>query len=110
MPYELKVKHVMKRNVITLTELDTAQNAAQEIVSNRIGCVVVQDHQNFPLGIVTERDIVSKVVAETESKNIPLAEIMSSPILTVSPSSTLADAARKMSQNDVNYLNPIHNK
>ena len=110
MPYKQKIKHIMKRDVITLSKDDTAKDAAQLIVSKRIGCVIIQDEKKAPLGIVTERDLVSKIVAGNEPANISLETIMTSPLLTISVSCTLADAARMMTSNDIKRLPVINRK
>lgn len=109
MPYKQKIKHVMKRDVITLSKDDTAKDAAQLIVSKRIGCVIIQDEHKAPLGIVTERDLVSKIVAGNEPAHITLETIMTAPLLTISITCTLAEAAQMMTSYDVKRL-PVTNK
>ncbi|MFX0062030.1 MAG: cyclic nucleotide-binding/CBS domain-containing protein [Candidatus Hermodarchaeota archaeon] len=110
MPYKQKVKDIMKRNVITLSKDDTARAAAQLIVSKRIGCVIIQDEHKVPLGIVTERDLVSKIVAGNESGNVTLETIMTSPLLMISVTCTLAEASRMMTSNDIKRLPVVNRK
>ncbi|MFX1251375.1 MAG: cyclic nucleotide-binding/CBS domain-containing protein [Promethearchaeota archaeon] len=109
MPYKTKVQEVMKRKVITLSKYDRAKAAARLIVSKKIGCVIIQDEHKVPLGIVTERDLVSKIIAGNKSTNIALEIIMTSPLLVIPVTCTLAEAARIMTSNNIKRL-PVINK
>ncbi|MFX0062889.1 MAG: cyclic nucleotide-binding/CBS domain-containing protein [Candidatus Hermodarchaeota archaeon] len=110
MSYKQKIKHVMKRDVITLNKDDTAKDAAQLIVSNRIGCGIIQDEHKAPLGIITEHNLVSKIVAGNEPAHIPLETIMTSPLLRISITCTLVEAARMMTSNYIKRLPVINRK
>jgi CBS domain-containing protein len=63
--------------------------------------VVVEDHR--PVGIVTERDFV-KTVAEDCSVDMPVEEIMSSPVVTVSKDTLLSDALEIMTKKKIRRL------
>jgi len=94
----------MKRNPIVLSGSSTEREAAELIVLRRIVCVLVLDDKENPVGIVTERDLVSKVVTGRLSPETPLVKIMSCPLLTVSSSETLGRAAREMTSRDIKRL------
>lgn len=65
--------------------------------------VVIKDEQ--PEGIVTERDILYKVVAAgRDPSTVPVIEIMSSPIETIDQEAKVADAIAKMSKEDIRRL------
>ncbi len=57
------VNQIMSKNVLTAGKSTSLQEAALNMTKLNIGCVIVTDGTN-PLGIVTERDFVTKVAAE----------------------------------------------
>ena len=97
------VKDLMTKNVITIDLKKSVFDAAVLMSEKRIGCLVIVDGEE-PVGIVTERDFVRRVVA----KNLPLetkvSEIMSKPLITIDPDASLREAARLMLNNKVRRL------
>lgn len=53
----------MSKNVLTVEKSTSLQEAAQNMKKSNVGCVVVIENSK-PLGIVTERDFVTKIAAE----------------------------------------------
>jgi CBS domain-containing protein len=99
------VKDVMTSPVITTEEEASANKVAKLMLDNKVGCVVVVNKAGKPLGIITERDLVVRVLA----KNVPpnstkAAEFMTSPVVTVDPDATISNAARRMSKLDIRRL------
>jgi CBS-domain-containing membrane protein len=75
---------------------DTVQDIAVLINKYQIGCVIVVDEEQ-PVGIVTERDIMKRVVSKGfVPKNLKAADVMSKPLITASPSMAAGDAAKVM--------------
>jgi CBS domain-containing protein len=67
--------------------------------------LVVVDENGKPLGIVSERDLATKVCTSNESVNmIKNKQIMSSPLITIKPSSSPSEAADMMLQHNVRHL------
>ena len=97
------VKDLMTKNVITIDLKKSVFDAAVLMSEKLIGCLVIVDGEE-PVGIVTERDFVRRVVA----KNLPLettvSEIMSQPLITIDPDASLREAARLMLNNKVRRL------
>jgi CBS domain-containing protein len=74
------VKDVMNRNVKTVHLEESVRHAAHIMNENRIGALVVISGSGCIAGIVTERDILSNVVATGRSANdVKVSEIMSPP-------------------------------
>ena len=90
----LKVSDIMTRDVITI-EIGKIVREAVEIMNEKgIGCLVVTKGR-VPIGIITERDVLKKIVVEgRDPQKTRIEEIMSSPLITGSPSMTLEDAAK----------------
>jgi uncharacterized protein (DUF2267 family)/predicted transcriptional regulator len=78
--------------------------AARALESNRIGAVVVQD-QGRVVGILTDRDLATRVVARAlDPRQTRIGEVMSSSLLTASPSDRQDDAIRLMRQRNVRRI------
>jgi len=72
MPY---VEDIMTKNVVTIAVDKTVFEAAELMSSKGIGClIIVQDE--VPVGIVTERDFVRRVVAKNLPYSVKISEIM----------------------------------
>ena len=103
------VKDLMTKDVITIDQKKTVQDAAVLMTEKKIGSLIVMD-ENVPIGIVTERDIVRRFVYEQLlSRETKVTEIMSKPIITIGPDSSLKDAAKLMIQNQIRRL-PVVNE
>ena len=101
---EMLVSEVMTKNVFALDVGANATEIATEMTRHNISSIVVTENGDA-VGIITERDIVRKVVAwEKESGKISASEIMSSPLMTIRPSTNIIDAARIMLKHDIRRL------
>ncbi|MEM4362918.1 MAG: CBS domain-containing protein [Candidatus Caldarchaeum sp.] len=98
------VKEIMADNVVTVSADDSVYAAARLMAEKGVGsCVVVKDEK--PVGIVTERDVVRKVVAVGLSpKRTRVERIMSSPLIVVGENTSIADAAAIMAGHRVRRL------
>ena len=97
------VKDIMAKNVVSIGVNDSVFEAAELMSSNRVGCLVILDGE-VPIGIVTERDIVRRVVAKKLPLDSKVSEIMSTSLVTVDSDASLKDAARLMSTNQIRRL------
>jgi len=98
------VRGIMTKPVIT-TKTDSSVNEAAELMSGKnIGSVVVVRGKK-PIGIVTERDIVGRVVAKgVDASKVLMKEIMSKPLTTVRSDMSLIDAIRVMQKKKIRRL------
>jgi len=97
------VKDIMTKNVISIGVNNSVFEAAELMSSNRVGCLVIMDGE-VPIGIVTERDIVRRVVAKKLALDTKVSEIMSKSLITIDPDASLKEAARLMSSNKIRRL------
>lgn len=99
----------MVGEVITI-EADVAVRKAVRLMNNReIGClVVVQDGK--PAGIVTERDMLKRVlVAGRDPRAIEVAEVMSKPLLFIEPEKEIEEAVKLMFKHKIKKLPVVEN-
>lgn len=99
----------MVGEVITI-EADVAVRKAVRLMNDReIGClVVVQDGK--PAGIVTERDMLKRVlVAGRDPRAIEVAEVMSKPLLFIEPEKEIEEAVKLMFKHKIKKLPVVEN-
>lgn len=94
----------MQKNVITVDSNKSALEAASLLKEKDISfLVIVKDDK--PIGVVTERDFVRKIVVEDkQASKIPLSEIMSPKFRSVDPSTDIEDAVQKMLNYNIRRL------
>jgi len=98
----------MTTNVITIDAQWTVREAAKLMHQQDVGDLVVME-SNLPKGIVTERDLVRRVMAQKKPLDTKVSEIMSSPLITVEEKTSIRDAARKMVKYKIRRL-PVTKK
>ncbi len=93
-----EVKHIMSQDVVTITPEASMAEAAGIMGEKHIGSLIVTKYET-PVGIVTERDLLSKVLAlgknPTEEK---VEAVMSYPLITIGLTAKIKEAARIMIQ------------
>jgi CBS domain-containing protein len=95
----------MSEKLEKIIENMSAQEAAKKMGAVNTSSLLVTDFNDKPVGIITERDLVRRVVAhDANSKTVVIKEIMSSPIATIDANSSVEAAADLMMQNQVRHL------
>jgi CBS domain-containing protein len=89
------VKDLMTKNVVTIDANKTVIEAASLMSQNDIGDLIIMDN-NVPVGIVTERDFVRRVLAEGKSTDTKVSEVMTTPLKVIDPEAPIKEAARRM--------------
>lgn len=93
---DIYVDEVMTRSPVKGDPGMTAREAAQLMKEREVGSLVIVEN-NQPVGILTEKDLVEKVVSENILPSKVIVEkIMSTPLVTASPGDSVADAAERM--------------
>jgi CBS domain-containing protein len=98
-----------KREVVTVDINDNPSvlDVAKLMAKHRIGSVVVVEDSsnNKPIGIITERDIIKKVLAQNKvADQVAVRHIMSSPLIAVKSIDSIDTAAEAMAKNKVKRL------
>jgi CBS domain-containing protein len=106
---KMLVKDVMSSPVLT-TDEDASSNVIARLMNeNKLGCVIVTNPDGKALGIITERDLVVRVLAKNlQPANVKSKDIMTAPLATIEPEATINEAARRMSRLDVRRLGVIY--
>src|SRR5665647_3750952 len=102
---KMLVKDVMSSPVVTSNEDETSNNIAATMDKDDLGCVIVTNKTGKSIGIITERDLVIRVIARNlKPDTIKAKEIMTTPLVTIEPDATISDAARRMNRLDIRRL------
>tara|TARA_Y100001936_G_scaffold89543_1_gene88083 strand:+ start:478 stop:894 length:417 start_codon:yes stop_codon:yes gene_type:complete len=99
-----QIRDIMEKDVITIENDKTAQDAAKIIAEKDISFLVIMN-EGSPQGVLSESDFVRKVAAEDKkASEIKISEIMSYKFRSVEPTTTIEDAIQKMLNNNIRRL------
>jgi CBS domain-containing protein len=106
---KMLVRDVMSNPVITMDEDEASNKAAAKMDMNDVGAVIVTNKAGKSIGIITERDLVVRVLAKNiKPDTVKAKEIMTTPLVTIEPEATISDAARRMTRLDIRRLGVIY--
>jgi CBS domain-containing protein len=106
---ELNVEDVMVDEVITVDADATVHEAVRLMNKNEIGCVIVV-LKGKPVGIITERDMLKRVLAKSvDPDKIKVSDIMSAPLILGKPKMEIENAVRLMFKTKIKKL-PVINR
>jgi len=107
--FEGSVKDYMTKEILSADVSTTITEAAKKMAEKNVGFIIVLEKCK-PVGLVTERNFLLKVLAENRDPNMTtLGDIMSTPLLSVDPDSDLLDAAKIMKEHNIRKLTVIRN-
>jgi CBS domain-containing protein len=102
------VKDIMKKNVVSIDSSRSIKDAAVLMGDSGVGCVVITKN-NGPVGILTERDFVTRIASKEIPLSTSLSEVMSSPLETIGPDETVWEAAEIMRSKGIHKV-PVKEK
>ncbi|MGD0029436.1 MAG: CBS domain-containing protein [Candidatus Bathyarchaeia archaeon] len=106
---KMLVRDVMSSPVVTIEETASANIVANLMDKEGLGCIIVTNKEGKPLGIITERDLVVRVLAKNaQPDSLKASDVMTSPLNTIEPDATISDAARRMSHLNIRRLGVIY--
>jgi CBS domain-containing protein len=106
----LRIQHVMTQEVITVGSKSSLKDAVELMNTYDIGCVVVLENGK-PVGIITERDLLKKVLINIEeAKALKTGQIMSTPIIVAQPGDSVEAAGRMMLTKKIKKLPVVENE
>ncbi|HRQ43459.1 MAG TPA: GGDEF domain-containing protein [Candidatus Goldiibacteriota bacterium] len=101
----VKISDVMMTDVLTAAKTDTILDMSKRLQAHRIGAIVIVDNNRYPVGIVSERDIIRSLgIYKEQALNKQAQDIMSSPVLTLEPDQDIETAATLMSLNMIRRI------
>lgn len=101
---DLCVEDIMSRDVVTVETNQTIKNAARSMAKFGVSGLVVLHDGNL-VGILTERDILMRVVTSgINPENVHVSDVMSEPVIVVSPAMPLEKAVNIMFHEKIKKL------
>ena len=101
----MQVREIMSTKAKYCSPSASLVEVAQMMVEQDCGEIPVCDDRGKPVGVLTDRDIVCRLVAKgKEPTTLTAEDCMSSPVVTVTPDTTIEDCARLMEQYQVRRL------
>lgn len=101
---EKKVRDVMSSPVVSVLPTDSVFEAASKMMSHGVGAVVIESGGK-PEGIVTERDLIRRVLMEgKDPKKVACREIMSKPLITIDPEASILKAITLMKEKEIRRI------
>ncbi len=98
------VREVMNSPVITADPDESIQQVSQKMTASKAGSVVITENDR-PIGIVTDGDIVTKVVSkDTKPSSVRAIDVMSKPLYTIESEKEIIEAARAMRKHGIKRL------
>ncbi|MGQ3411192.1 CBS domain-containing protein [Natrinema sp. LN54] len=101
---DIFVARVMSSSLHTVTPDTLVEDAAQEMLANEIGSVIVVDDDNRLEGILTTTDFVEIVAEQKPKDQTPVSTYMSADVVTVTAQDSIRDAADTMVERGFHHI------
>lgn len=100
--YNQPISELISKNVVMVKEDTTIKEAARVLVKNKISGAMVVDIDNKPIGVISEIDMAAAL--NNGKTSSPVKNFMSREVYAIMPESSLRDAAKIMTENDIHRL------
>jgi CBS domain-containing protein len=103
------LKDIMTSDVATVTTSDNVYEVAVKMRDLNVGVIPVVDQKDDVIGIITDRDIVIRGIAEKKEGSASVEQIMTRDIVLGTPEMTVDEAAKIMAQHQIRRLPVVEN-
>ena len=105
-PYRENLRSIMDSDVYTCSPQCTLRDVIRAMAERNISSVIVIDHMKQPVGILTERDIMKRVIADdcVSLDSTPISAVMTSDPITLHPDNSIYRALSILSDSRVKHL------
>nr|WP_295973686.1 CBS domain-containing protein [uncultured Bacillus sp.] len=98
-----RIRDIMTDEIECCSLLDNMYEAAVKMKELNIGAIPIADKEKL-VGMITDRDIVVRGIAEKKPGSVKVEEIMSERLITISPDASASEGARLMAENQIRRL------
>ncbi|WP_100333753.1 CBS domain-containing protein [Bacillus alkalisoli] len=102
------VKEVMSTNVDVCTPLDNVFEVATKMKDLNVGAIPIVENNQI-IGMITDRDLVVRGIAEKHPGSNPVTNVMSENLVTISPDASLDEASKLMAEHQIRRLPVVEN-
>lgn len=109
----MNVSEIMTKNPACCTPDASLEDVAALMVSNDCGCIpVVSDNEDrMPVGVITDRDIVTRAVARGKNPlGLTAADVMTESVVTVTPDTSIEDCCNLMEDEQIRRVTVVDEK
>lgn len=101
----MSVGKICTRTVFTTTPTEKVRKAAHLMLEHNVGSLVVVEMGGSPVGLLTDRDIAIRCVAEElDPDSTPVSQVMTAPVMTIQEDTPIEEAIQKMEASQVRRL------
>lgn len=97
------VREVMTTNVDVCTPLDNVYEVAAKMKDLNVGAIPIVENNQL-VGMITDRDLVVRGIAEKHAGSNPVTKVMSDHLVTITPEASVDEAAHLMAKHQVRRL------
>ncbi len=97
------VKDMMQKQIVSIDASLTVKEAAKVMDDTGVSCLVITK-ESVLVGILTERDFVTKITSLDKSSSTPVQNVMSAPLITATPSDTAKKLAELMKEKNIHKI------
>lgn len=105
---QLAIADIIERPLIRLDGDQSMADAAVLMTEQKVSCLLICEQEEL-VGIVTDRDIRSRVVAARASFELPVRQFMTSPVISIDSQAPLFDAMQLMTSHNVHHVAVVNN-
>ena len=102
------IENIMSKSVISVSPEQSIEEAAQLMHQHNIGAIPVVENDRVT-GMITDRDITIRSTADGGNEKMPVSQVMTNDVVTVSPNMSVEEAAQLMSQKQIRRLPVVEN-
>jgi len=99
-----RVHELMSQEVLTCLPVTPVKAAARLMTQRKVGSIMITEPGGAPMGILTDTDLRVRVLAAGAGSDIPVAEVMSQFVKTISPQAFAFEAMIEMARHGVHHL------
>jgi CBS domain-containing protein len=105
-PYRENLRSVMEPDVLTCRPDDTLKSIFKQMADHHVSSIIVVDHEAHPVGILTERDIMQRVVTveAVDPETTPVSRVMTRDTIILHPDNSIYRALSVLHESGVKHL------
>lgn len=100
---EIRVREMMKKQILSIDAALTVKDAAKIMEDSGVGCLVVTE-KNIPIGIITERDFVTRITSIGKPSSTQVRKVMSSPLISIGPDESAKKLAEMIKEKNIHKI------
>ena len=106
----MEVKDIMSKDIVIADLNDTIMEVAKLMAHHNIGCIPVTEDGSKVLGVITDRDIITRALSQNLNSNTLIKNIMTKKVVSTSKNDDISFAISKMADNQIRRIVVLEKK